>query len=803
MRFWRRGINILFTVSFGLALGQESSGDLRELPTGQGLFRGRPVEFRIWEGQALIEGDILLGPVKDLEAGREAVAIAGERFRWTGNLIPYELDPNLPNLDRIRLAMEAWEKATPLRFKVHEEEADYVSILRSSTSSTCNSNVGRIGGRQVINLGDGCSTGNTIHEIGHTIGLWHTQSRIDRNRHLRVLYENIDKAQWDQYNQQLLNGVDIGPFDYGSIMLYPTTGFTRNTRNSMATIPPGIPIGQRVALSAQDILAVRQLYGEGSTQVTLSTVPAGLPLVVDGEVVETPRTFEWAEGEVHHVEAMAMHPRGGENARLEFAKWSDGGERAHEVTAAPGMHVIANYAEWVRLRTAVSPAGSGRVEVSPASADGFYPLGTTVHIRAVAEGAARFYRWVAGAGGSTYLNANRQGNAANPVELTLRASNAFYQASFSTNPITTIASTPAGAQINVDGVTAYAPTAYLWTAGTGHTVSVAERTLSPSNASRLVFQRWSNGGEREQQIVADGGGVLTAELVAQHQMLTRVVSTRLAGTSSPNAARNLSLDPVSADGFYDEGLEVTVGAEGPDRVPFAHWYGDFGGNENPHKIRITEQTVIGANFVSAGLFSATAIVNDASRQPGPLVSGGLYTLYGNELGPEAGGNVADYVVRVGGETAEVLSVDRHRLRFRAPVLPDAASVVVEVQTAAGVARRTVTAAAAAPGVYATSGVGTGQVDASNGDGSRNRKEAPAARGSTLALRLTGIGNPEGMEVTLGGVAAEILELREGATAGEYMVSVRLPESCPAGPEVPVVVWNKGMRSQYGVWAAVQ
>ncbi len=802
MRSWQRAIVILFTASTVLALAQEQTEGAGELPSGHGYYRGVAVNYRIWEGLALVEGDILLGPVKELEQGREAVAIAGDRYRWPGNVIPYELDPNLPNPERIRAAIEAWEKATPLRFKPHEDEADYVSILRSTTSSTCNSFVGRIGGRQSINLGDGCTTGNTIHELGHTIGLWHTQSRIDRNQHLRVLYENIDKAQWDQYDQQLLSGVDIGPFDYGSIMLYPMTGFTRNTRNSMMTIPPGIPIGQRTALSMQDILAVRALYGEPGKGVTLSTVPAGLPLVVDGELVETPRTFDWAAGEVHRVAALPRQMESG-NSRLEFAKWSDGGALEREVTAAEGMHLIANYAQWVRLRTGVTPAGSGRVEVIPASEDGFYPLGTTVQIRATAEGDQRFYRWTAGSGGNTYLNANRQGNASNPVELTIRTATAFYQASFTRGAISTVNSSTPGAQITVDGATLYTPSAFLWEEGSRHTVSVLERTNSPASASRLVFQGWSNGGERTQEVVAAGGGTLTALVQPQHRVLTRVVSTRAQGTASPNAARNLFLDPVSPDGYYDEGTELTVLAAGPEGVPFANFFGNLGSDWNPQTIRVLEQTLVGAHFVSPGLLGISAVVNDASRQPGPLTSGGVFTIYGAGIGPEAPGDASGYTVRVGGVAATVLAAERNAIRFLAPAIANRPSAVVELLTPDRTLRRTLGVQRAAPGLYTVSKAGTGQLDARNADGSRNRKEAPAARGSMMDLRVTGIGDPAKLEITIGGEVAEIVDLRQDAENGHYQVSVRLPEGCTPGPEVPVVAWAEGARSQYGVWAAVR
>ena len=47
--------------------------------------------------------------------------------------------------------------------------------------------MGRRGNRQDITLGAGCTVGNCIHEIGHAVGLWHEQSREDRDAFLRAL----------------------------------------------------------------------------------------------------------------------------------------------------------------------------------------------------------------------------------------------------------------------------------------------------------------------------------------------------------------------------------------------------------------------------------------------------------------------------------------------------------------------------------------------------------------------------------------------------------------------------------------
>lgn len=58
-----------------------------------------------------------------------------------------------------------------------------------------------------------------IHELGHALGLNHEQSRLDRDRHVRVLWRNIALGGRPQFWRGLDNphGVE---YDLTSIMHY-------------------------------------------------------------------------------------------------------------------------------------------------------------------------------------------------------------------------------------------------------------------------------------------------------------------------------------------------------------------------------------------------------------------------------------------------------------------------------------------------------------------------------------------------------------------------------------------------------
>jgi len=193
------------------------------------------------------------------------VGITGPQYRWPNRTIPFEIDPAFPNPDRVAQAVQHWTEHTSIRFVPRNGEADYVRIARMPGYAV--SDVGRRGGAQQVSLGDGATLGNIIHELGHTVGLWHEHCRGDRDAWIAIDFTNIQDGCEDNFAQNSLNEVptpmsDLGGYDYGSIMHYPAICFEIDGDYPVITTlqPPGAAIGQRDGLSGGDIAAVEELY---------------------------------------------------------------------------------------------------------------------------------------------------------------------------------------------------------------------------------------------------------------------------------------------------------------------------------------------------------------------------------------------------------------------------------------------------------------------------------------------------------------------------------------------------------------
>lgn len=389
----------------------------------QSFYRGGVIAHHVVDGMAIFEGDVLLGPAHELlrakpaskDRERSAVGITGAAYRWPNARLPYVIAADLPNQARITGAIAHWNTvmAGVVQLVPRTSEIAYVTFVRPASASSCSSYIGKtFNGSNPINIGDYCSMGNIIHEIGHAWGLWHEHTREDRNSYVVVNLANVQDGYSHNFTQNISNGTDLGIYDFGSIMHYNSTAFSKNGLPTIVTIPAGIPIGQRNALSTGDIAGIRALYPPAVTtppatvSVTITANPSGASITADSVAYATPATFTWNVGSVHTIAGVNMSTSG---MRTTFVSWSDGGAQSHSITASTTVTTYkVDYAVAYSVKAVATPGGSATV--SPASADAFYANGTTVGLQATSGAGYCFTGWtglIAGAPAKTSLVASR------------------------------------------------------------------------------------------------------------------------------------------------------------------------------------------------------------------------------------------------------------------------------------------------------------------------------------------------------------------------------------------------------------
>merc|ERR1712243_155444 len=177
------------------------------------------VPKRLWAEFGFEEGSVL-----NEDGVAEGTGTRDKRFRWPNAVLNYELSNSVKSEHQTIIRSTLAQLETKLDTNIRFKEIDHGFRVIVEMDIHCSSHVGWMSGSgpeftksQSLKLTEGCATdpASIEHEFLHALGVEHTQGRTDRDRYVKINWENIKDEE--EYNFFKLSGTEVSEFVFRTI----------------------------------------------------------------------------------------------------------------------------------------------------------------------------------------------------------------------------------------------------------------------------------------------------------------------------------------------------------------------------------------------------------------------------------------------------------------------------------------------------------------------------------------------------------------------------------------------------------
>jgi len=200
-----------------------------------------------------------------------------------------------------------------------------------------------------------------------------------------------------------------------------------------------------------------------------------------------------------------------------------------------------------------------------------------------------------------------------------------YDPAASANNLLTVASSPAGLVLQVNGQSCVTPCTTSQPTGTKVTIA-ASPMLTPAPGSEYAFQNWSDLGAPSHSVT------LNSDLTVQANYFTRY---QLTAAASPAGAGAFTAAPQSPDGYYAAGTLVSLTEAPSSGYRFSSWNGGgLSGSAPTGTLSMQAPMQVTGYFQKLQDTPGVFVQNAAGVTPQPAVAtGSLIAIYGPNLAP--------------------------------------------------------------------------------------------------------------------------------------------------------------------------